>query len=88
MYDELGRQKELKQGSTVRASWAYDSVAKGLPASSTRYVDGKAYTTKIDAYNDRGQPTSSTTHRAGRRQRPAPTPGRSATTSTTASRNG
>ncbi|MFJ3595384.1 RHS repeat domain-containing protein [Streptomyces sp. NPDC090126] len=61
MYDELGRQKELKQGSTVRASWAYDSVAKGLPASSTRYVDGKAYTTKFDAYNDRGQPTSSTT---------------------------
>ncbi|WP_327329247.1 MULTISPECIES: RHS repeat-associated core domain-containing protein [unclassified Streptomyces] len=61
VYDELGRQKELKQGSTVRASWAYDSVAKGLPASSTRYVDGKAYTTNIDSYNDRGQPTSSTT---------------------------
>ncbi|MEV3934312.1 hypothetical protein [Streptomyces sp. NPDC049944] len=61
MYDELGRQKELKQGSTVRASWAYDSVAKGLPATDTRYVDGKAYTTKIGSYNDRGQPTSSTT---------------------------
>ncbi|WP_437033521.1 RHS repeat domain-containing protein [Streptomyces sp. enrichment culture] len=61
VYDELGRQKELKQGSTVRASWAYDSVLKGLPAANTRYVEGKAYTTKIDSYNDRGQPTSSTT---------------------------
>ncbi|MGQ4447335.1 RHS repeat-associated core domain-containing protein [Streptomyces griseus] len=36
-------------------------MAKGLPASDTRYVDGKAYTTSIDGYNDLGQPTASTT---------------------------
>ncbi|MFJ3934348.1 RHS repeat-associated core domain-containing protein [Streptomyces sp. NPDC090029] len=60
-YDALGRKKDLNQGTTQRAAWTYDSVAKGLAASDTRYVDGKAYTTKINGYNDRGQPTSSTT---------------------------
>ncbi|MFJ3967804.1 RHS repeat domain-containing protein [Streptomyces parvus] len=61
VYDVLGRQKELKQGATVRAAWSHDTVAKGQPASDTRYVDGKAYTTKIDSYNALYQPTSSTT---------------------------
>ncbi|MEG3629748.1 RHS repeat domain-containing protein [Streptomyces poriticola] len=60
-YDALSRQKELRQGTTVRASWTYDTVAKGKAASDTRYVDGQAYTTKINSYNDRYQPTSSTT---------------------------
>ncbi|WP_231626379.1 RHS repeat domain-containing protein [Streptomyces apocyni] len=60
-YDTLGRKKDLKHGNTQLAAWSYDSVAKGLAASDTRYVDGKAYTTKINGYNDRGQPTSSTT---------------------------
>ncbi|MFI8094037.1 RHS repeat domain-containing protein [Streptomyces sp. NPDC086080] len=59
-YDVLGRREELRQGSTVRAAWSYDTVAKGLPASDTRFVDGKAYTTQINSYDDRGQPTSST----------------------------
>ncbi|MEE1812459.1 RHS repeat domain-containing protein [Streptomyces sp. BE133] len=60
-YDELGRKKELKQGSTLRASWMYDTIAKGQPSSSTRYENGKAYTTQVDSYDDRYQPTSTTT---------------------------
>ncbi|WP_415949940.1 RHS repeat domain-containing protein [Streptomyces sp. KLOTTS4A1] len=60
-HDKLGRPTQLKQGSTVRASWAYDTVAKGKPASDTRYLNGEAYTTKINTYNDQYQPTSSTT---------------------------
>ncbi|GHH55840.1 RHS repeat-associated core domain-containing protein [Streptomyces candidus] len=59
-YDALSRQKELKQGATVRTAWTYDTVLKGQPASDTRFVDGKAYTTTIGAYNERYQPTSST----------------------------
>ncbi|MFJ6612697.1 RHS repeat domain-containing protein [Streptomyces sp. NPDC091289] len=61
IYDELGRTKSLKQGSTLRASWTYDTLAKGQPTSDTRYVGSDAYTTKIDGYTDRYQPTSTTT---------------------------
>ncbi|WP_308342463.1 RHS repeat-associated core domain-containing protein [Streptomyces sp. MW-W600-10] len=61
LYDKLGRPDKLQQGATVRSSWTYDTVAKGQPASDTRHVDGKAYTTRIDGYDDRYQPTSSTT---------------------------
>ncbi|GGZ33946.1 RHS repeat domain-containing protein [Streptomyces poonensis] len=60
-YDALGRTTQLKQGSTVRAAWSYDDAAKGQPAADTRYVDGQAYTTRIDTYNDRYQPTQTTT---------------------------
>ncbi|MCX5160038.1 RHS repeat protein [Streptomyces sp. NBC_00264] len=60
-YDELGRRKELKQGSVLRASWMYDTIAEGQLTSSTRYMDGKAYTTQVDSYDDRYQPTSTTT---------------------------
>ncbi|MBB1254397.1 RHS repeat protein [Streptomyces sp. OF3] len=59
-YDELGRRTELKEGSTLRASWTYDTVAKGQPTSDTRYVSGQAYTSTIQSYNDRYQPTAST----------------------------
>ncbi|WP_307847162.1 RHS repeat-associated core domain-containing protein [Streptomyces sp. F63] len=61
IYDELGRQKELKQGSELRASWTYDVAAKGLPSSSTSHVDGQSYATRVNTYNDRYQPMSSTT---------------------------
>ncbi|MFJ3969193.1 RHS repeat domain-containing protein [Streptomyces parvus] len=61
LYDKLGRPEKLQQGSTVRSSWTYDTVAKGQPASDTRHVDGKAYITRINGYDDRYQPTSSTT---------------------------
>ncbi|WNF26844.1 RHS repeat-associated core domain-containing protein [Streptomyces sp. C11-1] len=61
LYDELGRPEKLMQGTTVRSSWTYDSVAKGQPASDTRHVNGESYTTKVNAYDDRYQPTSATT---------------------------
>ncbi|MGW8748412.1 RHS repeat domain-containing protein [Streptomyces sp. NPDC055794] len=59
-YDDLGRQRTLKKSSTLLAEWTYDTVAKGQLTSSTRYIDGKAYTTATTAYNDAYQPTEST----------------------------
>jgi RHS repeat-associated protein len=59
-YDDLGRQRTLKKGSTLLAEWTYDTIAKGLLSSSTRYIDGQAYTTATTAYNDAYQPTAST----------------------------
>ncbi|WP_018553178.1 RHS repeat-associated core domain-containing protein, partial [Streptomyces sp. ATexAB-D23] len=60
-YDKLGRKTALKKGDTVLAKWTYDTLAKGQLTSSTRYVDGIAYTTATGAFNDRYQPTSTTT---------------------------
>ncbi|MGW1158195.1 ricin-type beta-trefoil lectin domain protein [Streptomyces sp. NPDC002519] len=45
------------------ASWQYDTLAKGYPTSSTRYVggaSGSAYTQAITGYNTAYQPTGST----------------------------
>ncbi|MFC4517930.1 polymorphic toxin-type HINT domain-containing protein [Streptomyces ehimensis] len=55
-YDNLGRKTELREGEatgTKLAQWTYDTVTngKGKPASSTRYVDGNAYTSRIDEYD-------------------------------------
>ncbi|MER7969130.1 RHS repeat-associated core domain-containing protein [Streptomyces sp. NPDC096080] len=58
-YDALGRTRALKQGGTLLAQWTYDSVAKGQPAGSVRYIDGKAYTSTVTSYNDSYQPTAS-----------------------------
>ncbi|MFF5621051.1 RHS repeat-associated core domain-containing protein [[Kitasatospora] papulosa] len=60
VYDALGRKTETKQGDTVLAKWTYDTLAKGQLTSSTRYVDGAAYTTATDTFNGRYQPTSTT----------------------------
>ncbi|MFJ6650472.1 RHS repeat domain-containing protein [Streptomyces sp. NPDC091290] len=59
-YDELGRKTALNKGSTPLAKWTYDTIAKGQPSSSIRYIDGKEYTSATSAYNDRYQPTTST----------------------------
>ncbi|MEV0783269.1 RHS repeat-associated core domain-containing protein [Streptomyces sp. NPDC050423] len=59
-YDALGRRTETRQGTELLAKWTYDTLAKGQLTSSTRYVDGAAYTTAAGGYNDRNQPTSST----------------------------
>ncbi|WP_214325291.1 RHS repeat domain-containing protein [Nonomuraea sediminis] len=62
-YDELGRKTALRDGSatgTLRASWTFDTVAKGQPASATRYVNGAAYTTAITGYDDGYRATGST----------------------------
>ncbi|MFJ4551544.1 RHS repeat-associated core domain-containing protein [Streptomyces sp. NPDC088817] len=55
-YDNLGRQTALREGSASGkplATWTYDTAAggKGLPAESTRYVDGVAYATKVTQYD-------------------------------------
>ncbi|MFE2500551.1 RHS repeat domain-containing protein [Streptomyces rubiginosohelvolus] len=59
-YDVLGRKTEVKQGSTTLSKWTYDTLAKGQLTSSTRFVAGAAYTTATDAFDDRYQPTSTT----------------------------
>ncbi|MFB7475212.1 RHS repeat-associated core domain-containing protein [Kitasatospora sp. NPDC056184] len=57
-YDALGRTTALKQGATTLAAWTYDTVAKGQPATSTRYAGGAAYTTAVTAYNSLYKPTA------------------------------
>ncbi|WP_250443853.1 RHS repeat-associated core domain-containing protein [Actinotalea sp. C106] len=66
-YDGLGRTTSLSEGSTTRATWAYDTAKDaagrsllGLPASATRYVDGAEYRTSVDRYDDSYKPLSST----------------------------
>lgn len=59
-YDALGRKTTLRQGSTIRARWTYDTLAKGQLSSETRVQDGKEYTSSTGGYNDRYQPTSTT----------------------------
>ncbi|RPF20091.1 intein/RHS repeat-associated protein [Myceligenerans xiligouense] len=60
-YDGLGRPIETRQdGPTgeLISSWTYDTVsgAKGQPASSTSYVDGNAYTTRVTHYDSLYRP--------------------------------
>lgn len=63
-YDELGRGIGTWSGEKTDAkqltSSTYDTVLKGLPASSTRYVGGKAgraYTKSVTAYDNLSRPT-------------------------------
>ncbi|MEU6935658.1 polymorphic toxin-type HINT domain-containing protein [Streptomyces rubiginosohelvolus] len=56
VYDGLGRQIEVREGSatgTLRIKHEYDTVsrAKGHLAASTRYVGSKQYTTKVTQYD-------------------------------------
>ncbi|MGA6172908.1 RHS repeat domain-containing protein [Streptomyces sp. NPDC012600] len=60
-YDVLGRTSEVKQGNTLLSKWTYDTLAKGQLTKSTRYVGGAEYTTATDGFNDRYQPTATTT---------------------------
>ncbi|MFB7475020.1 RHS repeat-associated core domain-containing protein [Kitasatospora sp. NPDC056184] len=57
-YDLLGRKTGSYSGSVAPANqlaaWTYDTLAKGLPTSSTRYVGGSggpAYTTAVTGYD-------------------------------------
>ncbi|MDT0269169.1 RHS repeat-associated core domain-containing protein [Streptomyces sp. DSM 44915] len=59
-YDALGRPTTLSEGDELRAEWTYDSVKLGAPATSTRYVADAAYTTSVNGYTDRYQPTGTT----------------------------
>ena len=55
-YDELGRRTTLHQGNpatgTKLAQWSYDTLAKGQPTASTRYINGNAYTTAVTGYDN------------------------------------
>ncbi|MDX8034804.1 polymorphic toxin-type HINT domain-containing protein [Lentzea sp. BCCO 10_0856] len=55
-YDELGRKKSVHQGTVQLTGWNYDTIAKGLLTSSTRYTGGQAYTTEITGYDPTGKP--------------------------------
>ncbi|MEU6788434.1 RHS repeat-associated core domain-containing protein [Nonomuraea angiospora] len=53
-YDALGRKTEVREGAAdgpVITAWVYDTVHKGQLSSATRYTDGQAYTTAVNAYD-------------------------------------
>jgi RHS repeat-associated protein len=61
-YDTTGGAAE--SGSDELASWAYDTLAKGEPTSSTSYAggtSGSAYTEGVLGYNSYGLPTGTET---------------------------
>ncbi|MGW2271876.1 RHS repeat-associated core domain-containing protein [Streptomyces yangpuensis] len=60
-YDELGRPVATKQDATVLTSMVYDTVAKGQLTKSTRFVDGKAFSSETLGYNDLYQPLETQT---------------------------
>ncbi|MFW6638494.1 RHS repeat-associated core domain-containing protein [Nocardiopsis algeriensis] len=60
-YDAIGRPTGLYDDSadgTPRASWVYDTLAKGHPTSAIRYVDGNAYTSRVVTYDKFYRPTT------------------------------
>ncbi|MER6105758.1 RHS repeat-associated core domain-containing protein [Streptomyces sp. NPDC001832] len=64
-YDEIGRKNDLWQTARTDANklahWSYDTLLKGKPTASTRYVGGttgKAYTKQITAYDTLGRAIS------------------------------
>ncbi len=68
-YDSLGRKTGEYEGTSTTdqskklAEWTYDTLAKGRPTSSTRFVGGatgQAYTKKFNGYTTAYQPTGTT----------------------------
>jgi RHS repeat-associated protein len=54
-YDVLNRQIGLYDDSTsgpLRATWTYDTIAKGHPTSQTRYVGQSAYVAAVTGYDN------------------------------------
>ena len=63
-YDSMGRQTELRDDNatgTLRASWTYDTLAKGYPTSATRHDSTGDYVQQVTGYTDLYQPTGLTT---------------------------
>ncbi|MFJ9522460.1 polymorphic toxin-type HINT domain-containing protein [Kitasatospora sp. NPDC101801] len=67
-YDLMGRKTGLYDGTVTAAkqlaAWTFDTVAKGKPTSSTRYIGGstgQAYTTTVNGYDNGYRTTGSTT---------------------------
>ncbi|MEU1408452.1 RHS repeat-associated core domain-containing protein [Streptomyces sp. NPDC005728] len=56
-YDNLQRPKTVAQGSTLLSQQDYDTASGGVGqlAASTTYVNGKAYTEAVTAYDERGR---------------------------------
>ncbi|WP_329109367.1 polymorphic toxin-type HINT domain-containing protein [Micromonospora sp. NBC_01699] len=61
VYDALGRTTSLRDDDvtgTMRAGWVYDTIHKGMPTSSTRYVGSDQWTNRVVDYDDNtGRPT-------------------------------
>lgn len=58
-YDELGRKTGMFDSTTAGtklAEWTFDTVRPGLPAASTRFDNGNAYTTRTTAYDEADRP--------------------------------
>lgn len=59
-YDAIGRKTAVHDGSLtgpMLAQWTYDTIAKGHLTSTTRYVEGHAYTSRVTGYDDAYRPT-------------------------------
>ncbi|MCF6524832.1 polymorphic toxin-type HINT domain-containing protein [Streptomyces sp. JJ36] len=56
-YDAMDRLTGIEQGATLLASYTYDTApgGKGLPATSTSYADGNAWTSTVTGYDARGR---------------------------------
>ncbi|MBB6567807.1 RHS repeat-associated core domain-containing protein [Kribbella sandramycini] len=64
-YDPLGRQTaeyDGQVGGVKRSEWTYDTAykGKGQIASSTRYLNGSAYVSRISNYDALGKPLTAT----------------------------
>jgi RHS repeat-associated protein len=82
-YDKDGRKTaqynttstQTLSASNEISSWTYDSVKKGLQASSTSYSNGDVYTTTVLAYNTLGEPEATKTTLTGEGTTLVPTAG-------------
>ncbi|MEU4569620.1 FG-GAP-like repeat-containing protein [Micromonospora sp. NPDC023956] len=62
-YDPLGRLTGLRDDNAtgaLRASWVYDTLAKGYPTSATRHHTSGSYVRQVAGYTDLYQPTGAT----------------------------
>ncbi|MGW0520430.1 polymorphic toxin-type HINT domain-containing protein [Crossiella sp. NPDC003009] len=59
-YDSMGRKDGMYEDSpngTKLAEWTFDTLKKGLPTASTRFLDGVPYTSRVDSYDGANRPT-------------------------------
>ena len=59
VYDGLGRRTQVRQGSAsgpVRASWVFDTVAKGQVTSATRHDGSAQYVAAVTGYDEGYRP--------------------------------
>ncbi|MEV0645779.1 RHS repeat-associated core domain-containing protein [Phytomonospora sp. NPDC050363] len=63
-YDALGRPTKVKSGAELLIERKYDGAeyGVGMPFTSTRWVDGQAWTTETRKYTPEGRPSQKYTH--------------------------